>query len=100
MGKKHIGLLVGSIIPGVIALILAIGGTVCRVMGPIFLNHPEDATIKINGRVLHGKESVEAALKAGEILVSVGGGLLIVASVLALICLILLILYFVKRDKA
>ena len=99
MKSKNTGLLIGGIISGVFGMVFGIIGMVCRIIGTVFVRNPENVTVTINGRVLEGEEAVEEALKIGEIMVKIGGGSLIVASILALICLVLVIIYFVKRNN-
>ena len=99
MKGKHFGFLLGGIIPGAVAFVLAIIGTVFRILGTVFVNHPDEVKVTINGKRLHGEEAVEAAERLGSIFSNIGSGLLITGCILALVCLIMIIIFFVKRSK-
>ncbi|MCR4793258.1 MAG: hypothetical protein K5871_10940 [Lachnospiraceae bacterium] len=97
--NRHVWKLVCGILSGVLTLVSANVSFTFLILGAAFCANPAEVTMNVNGTVLQGEESAEAAFKLGSFFIKLGGGLFALASVLTLICVLLLVGYFRKEKK-
>ncbi|WP_022759802.1 hypothetical protein [Butyrivibrio sp. AD3002] len=86
---------IGPIISGIYAAVFAFMGTITSILGAVFTKNPSGARIQINGRLLQGQESIDAAMKWGKVLLRVGS----VAFVVAFIMVVLTVVLFTRYNN-